>query len=185
MNCSKDCDDGARTGPRVGAEAGFEHLVLADIVDDLFVLLLDLEQEFAELRIVEAAWRLLDQRCGCLLNLLLARLIGPNCSLGPLFMPVWIDRVDELPAEVFEREAAAGFADGLLVFLRDAVLQAGQPSGEAGEHVFSAFPKRDGWSSLSKVTVGFFSSGRESVLSRSQTPTASTMTKWSLAWHRA
>jgi hypothetical protein len=44
----------------------------------------------------------------------------------------------------------------------------------------SVFPKAAAFSSLSKATLGFFSIGRASVLSCSQTPTVSTMTKWSL-----
>ncbi len=44
----------------------------------------------------------------------------------------------------------------------------------------SVLPKLTACSSFSKETAGFFSMGLESVLSCSQTPTASTMTKWSL-----
>ena len=71
-------------------------------------------------------------------------------------MPIRIDRFHEAAAQVFEREAAAGFADGLFIFLRDAVLHAGQPSGDAGEHVFFCIPQRDGLEQLVKGDAGLF-----------------------------
>ena len=45
----------------------------------------------------------------------------------------------------------------------------------------SVLPRATAWSSLSNGIDFLWSIGRESVLSRSQTPTASTMTKWFLA----
>ena len=59
----------------VGAEACFDDLILADVVDGEFVLLFDLDQEFAQLRIVKRLGGFLNQRGGCLLNLLLTRLV--------------------------------------------------------------------------------------------------------------
>ena len=44
----------------------------------------------------------------------------------------------------------------------------------------SVLPRLTACRSFSKLTVGFLSMGRESVLSSSQTPTQSTMMKWSL-----
>ena len=44
--------DGAGTGQCVGAEACFDDLILADVVDGEFVLLFDLDEDFAQLRIV-------------------------------------------------------------------------------------------------------------------------------------
>ena len=64
--------DGAGTAQRVGAEACFDDLVLADVVDGQFVLLFDLDQEFAEFRIVKRLEPLLEEARGSyLLNLLL------------------------------------------------------------------------------------------------------------------
>ena len=57
-------------------------------------------------------------------------------------------------AQVFEREAAAGFADGLFIFLRDAVLHASQPSGDAGEHVFFRVPQGDSLEQLVEGDAG-------------------------------
>ena len=75
--------DGAGAGQGVGAEACFDDLVLADVVDGQFVLLFDLDQELAELRIVkrldgllESAWWLPAEsaaRSACLV---------PNCCVA-------------------------------------------------------------------------------------------------------
>ncbi len=47
MNCSKDCTMVRARAKCVGAEACFDDLVLADVVNRQFVLLFDLDQEFA------------------------------------------------------------------------------------------------------------------------------------------
>ncbi len=80
----------------------------------------------------------------------------PNCCVGSLFLPIWIDRFHETPAQVLEREATAGFADGLFIGFRDAVLHAGQPSGDAGEHVLFRIPQCHGLEQLLKGHAGLF-----------------------------
>ena len=75
-------------------------------------------------------------------------------------------------------------AVGDLLALRgfELAVEPGEARGQRGERVFIAFAgKRHAEQSLSSGTVGWRSSGRDSVLSLSHTPTASTMTKWVLA----
>ena len=73
--------DGAGAGQGVGAEACFDDLVLADVVDGQFVLLFDLDEEFAELRIVERLDGVLDELGRRLLNA--CSLIGLCCRRNP------------------------------------------------------------------------------------------------------
>src|SRR5207249_4723033 len=49
-----------------------------------------------------------------------------------------------------------GFADGLFIFLRNTVLHAGQPSGDAGEHVFLRIRQRNGLEQLVEGDAGLF-----------------------------
>ena len=164
-----------------GAEAGVDDLVLADVVDGQFGLLFDLDQELAELRIVQWLDGVLNQRVGYLLNLLLARFACAellHCSLFAVgrdrgLRRGWARSLSARPPLASLMSCSSSFAD--------AVFHSGQAAGEEVSTSSSVLPKATAWSSFSKVTVGFFSIGRESVLSCSQTPTASTMTKWSLA----
>ena len=146
----KRLHDGAGTSKGLGAEGCFDDLILADVVNRQFVLLLDLNEEFAEFRILKRLDRFLNQRGGYLLNLLLARCVRAELLGGSLFLPIGIDRFHETPAQVFEREASAGFTNGLSIFLRDAMSHAGQSSGDAGEHVFFCIPECHGLEQLLK-----------------------------------
>ena len=145
----------------VGAEACFDDLVLADVVDREFVLLFDLDQEFAELRIVERCDGVFDElvrrRCDGLFADGLRGVRRESCvELGPFGVTIRVDGFHQATAEVFQREAAARFADGLFIFLRDAVLHAGQPSGDAGEHVFFGIPQRDSLEQFVEGDAGLF-----------------------------
>ena len=154
-------DDGSGARQCVGAEACFDDLVLADVVDGQFVLLFDLDQEFAQLRIVERCDGVFDKlgrrRCDGLFADGLRGVRWESCvELGPFGVAIRVHGFHQATAEVFEREAAAGFADGLFIFLRDAVLHAGEPSGDAGEHVFFGVPQRDGLEQLVEGDAGLF-----------------------------
>jgi hypothetical protein len=78
----------------VGAKAGLDDLVLAHVVDGQFILLLDVDQKFAQLRIVEGCGGFADQGGGGLLSLLFARLVCAELLFGPFFLPIGIDRFD-------------------------------------------------------------------------------------------
>ncbi len=153
--------DSAGTGQGVSAEACFDDLILADVVDRQFVFLFDLDQEVAQLRIVERRDGLFDQlgrrRCDSLFADGFRGVCRKSCvELGPFGVTIRVHRFHQTTAQVFEREAAAGFADGLFIFLRDPVLHARQPSGDAGEHVFFGVPQRDCLEQLLKGDAGFF-----------------------------
>ncbi len=166
---------------RVGAEACFDDLILADVVDGQFVLLFDLDQEFAELRIVKRLDGFLNQRGGHLLNLLLARFAcagiaasaRSSCRSG--LTASTRRRLRSLSA----RPPLALLMACSSSFVMRCSMRASRPAMLVSTSS-SVFPSATAWSSFSKATLGFFSSGRASVLSCSQTPTASTMTKWSL-----
>ena len=128
--------DGAGAGQGIGAEACLDDLVLAHMVDGEFVLLLDVDEEFPELRVLEWPRSLLKNRGRCLLNLLLGRLVRAELLPRPLFLPIGIDRFDQSAAQVLERVTATRFHNRLVVCFRDAVLHAGEAAGDAGEHVF-------------------------------------------------
>ncbi len=49
------------TSQGVGAEACFDDLILADVIDGEFVLLFDLDKQFAQFRILERLGGFLDQ----------------------------------------------------------------------------------------------------------------------------
>ena len=78
----------------LNAEACFDDLVLADVVDGEFILLFDLDQGLAQLRIVECFGGFSNQCGGCVLNLLFTRLVGAEQISCTLFMPIGIDRLD-------------------------------------------------------------------------------------------
>ena len=75
-------------------------------------------------------------------------------ELGLFDVAIRVRGFDQAAAEVFEREAAAGFADGLFVFLRNPVLHAGEAAGDAGEHVFLGVAQRDGLEQLVEGDAG-------------------------------
>ena len=94
--------DGLGAGQGLGAEACLDDLILAHMVDDQFIFLFDLDEQFAQLRILERLGGLLHESHCRLLNLLLRRLVRAELLFCPFFLPVRIDRFDESPAQVFE-----------------------------------------------------------------------------------
>ncbi len=109
--------------------------------------------------ILERLSGFLEQR-GCrLLNLLLGRLVRPELCYSPLFLPIRIDRFNESSAQVLERMAAADFHNRLVVFLHDAVLHAGEPAGDAGEHIFVGIAQSHSLQQLVKGDAGLLFHG--------------------------
>lgn len=124
------------------------------MVDSEFVLLFDLYKEFSQLRVVQWFGGLMNECSRCLLNLLLVRRRCAELLLGPFLVPIRIERLHKTTTKVFEREAPAGFADGLFIFPGNPVLHAGQPSGDAGQHVFFCVPQGHGLEQLLKGNAG-------------------------------
>src|SRR5574340_1414244 len=117
-----------------------------------------------------------------------------RAPLSPAFMParvlspegrgrngVGVQVLNKLVGRVFEAEAAACYANLGVVFGADAVFHTGQAAGDAGDDVVFGVAEGDGLQQAFEADAGLFLHGRASVLSCSHTPTASTMTKWSLA----
>ncbi|OQW37534.1 MAG: hypothetical protein A4E19_12695 [Nitrospira sp. SG-bin1] len=71
----------------------FDDLVLAHVVNDQFVLLFNLDEQFTPLRILERLSSFLHENRRCLLNLLLGWLVCPELFPCPLFLPIRIDRL--------------------------------------------------------------------------------------------
>jgi hypothetical protein len=100
-------------------EAGFEHGVLRHGIDDLLVLLLEREDQFAEPGIAEGFDGF---EAGLIRCLLAPTLRGSDV--------VRVQGVDEAADKVLERVAAAGFSDPGLVGHRQILLEARQARGD-------------------------------------------------------
>ena len=147
-------------------EAGFEHLVLRDGVDDLFVLLLELDEQLAQLGVGEGLDRGLRRAGGTPGSP--AAWSGSSASTRP--------RARSLSVRP---PAACGDRPGRLA--GRSLLQAGEAGGD-DDSTRARCCRAPRPAAASRSDTDFFwSIGRESVLSCSHTPTQSTMTKWSLA----
>ena len=95
----------------LGAEAGFDDLVLADVVDGQFVLLLDVDQEFAQLRIVAIGLTLLESMWLPPADLLFARLVcRRDCFLlARFFVAIRIDGFHQAALRSLSVRPPAGF----------------------------------------------------------------------------
>ena len=102
-------DDAAGALEGGGGEAGFDDLVLADVVYNELVLALDVGEQFAELGLHERLHRLLHGRGRA---------------------GVRIERLDDSAAYVFQTEAAARGADLCFVFGTGSKLHAGDARGD-------------------------------------------------------
>ncbi len=74
--------DGAGTSQRVGAEACFDDLILADMVDGQLIFLLDVDEQFAELRVLKWLGGFLDERAAAFAICCSVGLSVPNCFLA-------------------------------------------------------------------------------------------------------
>lgn len=102
-------DHGLDLFQSLDGKTGIDHLIFTDVVDDLLVLLLDLDQEVAQGRIMERFGCLDNQFCGGLFDLLCA---GPDaaCVLpGPFDLIVGLDGGDQIGGQLLDGLAAGKF----------------------------------------------------------------------------
>ncbi len=134
MNCSKDSDHAFGAVERVLGEAGFEHFVGADVVDDDFVLLLDVDDGFAQLGVVEGFDGVLNDLVrAALSSCSVSGLSHPGrCQIGfgLLDVPVRIEGFDDLVAEILDAEAAGQLPNLLVVLRAHAVFHAREAAGQ-------------------------------------------------------
>ena len=144
-----------------GAEAGFDDLVLADVVDGDLVFLFHLDQEIAELGIVQGFDGFLnDLGSECFEFVCLRHGFPGFALLNPGYIDgVGVEGLDHAAAEVLDAVAARCGANSLVVLLAHAVLHAGQAAGEGGEHVLVGVAEADGLQQLLEADCRFLLHG--------------------------